>query len=79
MSTASGRDQHKRDQGDKNIQGKELTVYEPEKGTSTESAADEGEQRGDENGGPDGDAATKVSTGAHGEIQVKTWLFVEVG
>ena len=79
VSTAGGRDQQKRDQGDKNIQGERLTVYKPEKGTSTESAADEGEQRGDENGGPDRDAATEVSTGAHGVIQVKTRLFVEVG
>jgi len=54
-------------------------VYKPEKCTSTESAADEGEKRGDENGGPDGDAATEVSTGAHGVVVVKTRFFVRGG
>jgi hypothetical protein len=40
-------------------------VDEPEKCASTETATDEGQQRGEENGGPDGDAATEVSATAH--------------
>jgi len=41
------------------------SVYEPEKCTSAKTATDEGQQRGEEHGGPNRDAATEVSTGAH--------------
>ena len=43
----------------------QLTVDEPEKCTSGETATKEGQEGGDENGGPDGNAATEVSAGAH--------------
>jgi hypothetical protein len=44
-------------------------VDEPEKCTSTKTAADEGQKRGNEDGGPNWDAATEVSAGAHRVIQ----------
>lgn len=44
---------------------KRLTVDEPEKCTRSNTASDEGEERGDENGGPDWNAATEVSAAAH--------------
>jgi hypothetical protein len=53
-------------------------VYEPEKCTSAKTTTDEGQQRGEENGCPDWDAATEVSAGAHvvenldeGEMRVR--------
>jgi len=50
------------------------SVDEPEKCTSTETAADEGQKRGNEDGGPNWDAATEVSAGAHRVILAKSWL-----
>jgi len=40
-------------------------VDEPEECTSAKSATDERQERGDENGSPNGNAATEVSTSAH--------------
>ena len=40
-------------------------MHEPEKCTGAKTATDEGQQRGEEDGCPDGDAATEVSAGAH--------------
>jgi len=41
------------------------SVDEPEKCTSGETATKEGQEGGDENGGPNGNAATEVPAGAH--------------
>jgi len=40
-------------------------VDEPEKRTGGETATDEGQERAEENGGPDWNAATEVSAAGH--------------
>ena len=59
------RGQDKRDQSERRHLEKRRTVDEPEKCTGGKSAAGEGEERGDENCSPDGNAATEVSAVAH--------------
>jgi len=46
-------------------------VNEPEKCTSGESAPKEGQEGGDENGEPNGNAATEVSAVAHRVVVVE--------
>ena len=49
------------------------TMDEPEKSTSGNTATNEGQEGGDEDGGPDGNTATEVPTVAH-HVVVKNSL-----
>ena len=75
VSTASGRDEDKHEKKVRETSGDEwLTVDEPEECTSPKSTTDEGQQRGNKDGGPDWNAATEMSAGSHCFVLVKNSL-----